>query len=637
MTRPIRILFHVDSLVFGGLERKVFQLVTRLNRERFEPIVSWSWRWGIYGEELQAAGVQVVKIVPFGANCRGIGEATSQIREIAPVIFHTFSCREDSHDVVVAHRAKVPVIISGRDNVRHWAPQSPARDWEFDRNAKTHFITPCCDAAAELCRTLEGIHPQRLVTIHNGVEIPPAFEGPSIRQDLGLSADVFLIGYAASYRKLKGHENLLYALRTVVDQRPDVHLVCCGDDEEGRREQLAKLASSLALDRHVTLLTPLREMARFYGGLDLYVHASLSEALSIAILEAMSYGLPVVATQVGGTAEAVLDGTTGLLVPPGEPAPFSEAILSMIGRPDVRIALGAAGRRRAEEKFSLDRMVDAFENLYLRTAVACQEDPRESVREFTGGGDSPELADTTIFISTIGDQANFDDCLAHLRAQTVRCRIEIIDRVAPMSHAFALMHELCSTPFYVQVDEDMLLHPHAIETLHDLLVKSPGDVALVCAPLWDCDVERAILGVKIYRHEIVKQFPYRNSLSCEVDQMKRMLKAGYKITAHSTGEDAVCLGEHGKHYSPRTIFQRWQRLFHKHNQMGHLTWLEPWPDRLLERYMTTRDPVHLYALLGAIAGIGGRAESNRELDWRDANPALQRIEYYFSKHREPSE
>ncbi len=636
MTRPIRILFHVDSLVIGGLEHKVLQLVLRLDRKRFEPIVSWSWRYGICGEQLQMAGVPVVKIVPFAANCPGVGEATRQIREIAPDIFHTFSCRENASDVVVAHRARVPIIISGRDNVRHWAPRSPARDWEFDRNAKTDFITPCCEAAAELCRKLEGVHPRKLITIYNGVEIPPLFQGTSVRQDLGLSDDVLLLGYAAGYRKLKGHETLLYALRSVVDRRPDVHLVCCGDDEEGRLEQLTKLSSSLSLDKHVTLLAPFSNMARFYSALDLYLHPSHSEALSMSILEAMSYRLPVVATSVGGTSEAVLDGTTGLLSPPSQPAPLSEAILSIIDRPDVRIAMGTAGRKLVEEKFSLDRMVEAFQKLYLRTALARDEDPRESVRRFTGVSDSPELADTTIFVSTIGDTANFEDCLAHLAAQTVRCRIEIIDSVAPMSHAFALMHELCSTPYYVQVDEDMLLHPNAIETLHGLLVNTPPDVAFACAPLWDCDVERAILGVKIYRHEIVKQFPYRNNLSCEIEQMKRIYAAGYKTLVQSTGEGAICLGEHGKHYSPRTIFRRWQRLFHKHNQLGHLTWLEPWPARLLERYMTTRDPVHLYAILGAIAGIGGRAESNRELDWRDANPALQRIEYYFRNHREPS-
>ena len=256
--------------------------------------------------------------------------------------------------------------------------------------------------------------------------------------------------------------------------------------------------------------------------------------------------------------------------------------------------------------------------------------PPPAAPQFTGMAGAPALQDVTVFVTTIGDEENFNDCIAHLRAQTVRCRMEVIDHVAPMSAAFAEMHARCVTPYYVQVDEDMMLYPHALARLRELIEQSEASVPLVCAPLWDCDVERPRQGVKIYRHEIVKRFPYRDTLSCEVTQLEQMSAAGHHPLLLPTEEpDAVCLGEHGKHYSPRTIFLRWQRLFHKRNEMGHLAWLDPWPARLLERYMKTRDRVHLYAALGAIAGIAGRAEGDRELDWRDTNPAWHRLQHYF--------
>lgn len=75
--------------------------------------------------------------------------------------------------------------------------------------------------------------------------------------------------------------------------------------------------------------------------------------------------------------------------------------------------------------------------------------------------------DTTVFVTTIGDQANFDGCLAHLECQTLGCHVEVIDRVVPMSAAFQQMHEQCKTPFYVQLDEDMILVPEAVQQLEE--------------------------------------------------------------------------------------------------------------------------------------------------------------------------
>jgi hypothetical protein len=277
-------------------------------------------------------------------------------------------------------------------------------------------------------------------------------------------------------------------------------------------------------------------------------------------------------------------------------------------------------------------MTHKYGDLYARVAKGgpVHEHASHVIPQFTGAAAAPALEDTTVFVTTIGDAVNFDDCIAHLAAQTARCRIELIDRVAPMSAAFNQMQRRCRTPYYVQVDEDMLLYPEALATLHDLIHTADERVPMACAPLWDCDTERPILGIKIYRHEIVRRFPYRNTISCDITQLQSMEEAGHPSLILSCEEaSAQCLGEHGKHYNPRTVFLRWQRLFHKRNEIGRLHWLEPWPARLLERYIKTGDQTHLYAALGAIAGIAGRADENRELDWRDANPAFQRMLRYF--------
>ena len=111
--------------------------------------------------------------------------------------------------------------------------------------------------------------------------------------------------------------------------------------------------------------------------------------------------------------------------------------------------------------------------------------------------------EVTVFVITVGDEVNFEDCIEHMKGQTVGFRLNVITRIAPMSAAFQEMLNRCNTPFFVQVDEDMLLFPTAIQSLYDLIANTSSRTAMVCAPLWDCDVEDPIYGVKIYRRSVL--------------------------------------------------------------------------------------------------------------------------------------
>ena len=237
----------------------------------------------------------------------------------------------------------------------------------------------------------------------------------------------------------------------------------------------------------------------------------------------------------------------------------------------------------------------------------------------------------TVFVLTIGDKVNYEDCLAHLDAQTVSFRKDTIKDVAPMSAALQRMIDRCSTSYFLQVDEDMLLYPHAIQTLHRALVDAPHDIALFCAGLWDSFLEMPIHGVKIYRHEIMKKFPYENTFSCEWTQIIKFREAGYNFLQTPLIDESSCLGEHGKHHTPRTIFMRFQRLAQKHRRYKHMQWLELWPGRLLERICENHGVLNLYALLGLIAGMTGELPPNIEVDYRDACDDFLRLQLLFEK------
>ncbi len=239
----------------------------------------------------------------------------------------------------------------------------------------------------------------------------------------------------------------------------------------------------------------------------------------------------------------------------------------------------------------------------------------------------------TVFVTTVGDEPNFGHAMKCLERQTVRFRLDVIQGMAPLHAAFNEMHRRCTTPYYVQVDEDMMLFPNAIEALFDHIAGAAENVAIVAAPLWDCDVEMPVQGVKIYRRQIVARFPYEDSFSCEITQMDQLTAAGYRIEEMPLAP-WNCLGEHGKFYTARTIFERWQRLVRKQRRSAKLRWVEPWPRKLLERYRRTGSELHLWALLGAVSGIAGELPPEGEQDFRATPVEFERLAPYFEAARD---
>jgi hypothetical protein len=236
----------------------------------------------------------------------------------------------------------------------------------------------------------------------------------------------------------------------------------------------------------------------------------------------------------------------------------------------------------------------------------------------------------TAFVLTVGSEENFRECMAHLERQSVRFAVDVIDHVAPLSAALQEMIHRCRTRYYVEVDEDMMLAPDAIEKLNKLITEDWPEAAAVVAPLWDCDIGRSLYGLKIHRHEVVKRFSYRDTHSSDKDLSARLRVAGHDVVNLPLGDRESCFGEHGRHYTPRTIFLRWKRLFEKRRLDGeHRGRGIPPPSFFLERYLRDPHPLHLHSLLGVVAALTGEPPPDREIDYRDACPDFERLAKAF--------
>jgi glycosyltransferase involved in cell wall biosynthesis len=268
---------------------------------------------------------------------------------------------------VVGRLSRTPIIIATRHNVDIGGK---LREWinRWARKLCDMVITVSKEVyEAELERS--GTVPSRVALIRNGVQVDDfaATERPHLEmtaREWDIDGNTTVIGTLARFHKQKGHSYLLEAMTRVQTQRPGTRALLVGDGP--LRPEMEAKAGELDLSETVIFTGIRRDVPEILALLDVFVLPSLWEGLPVALLEAMAAGLPVVATRVGGVPEVVIDGVTGLLVPPRDPEALSETILRLLQDSDLRHRMGQAGQERVREHFSVDQMIRKTEALYER-------------------------------------------------------------------------------------------------------------------------------------------------------------------------------------------------------------------------------------------------------------------------------
>jgi glycosyltransferase involved in cell wall biosynthesis len=209
--------------------------------------------------------------------------------------------------------------------------------------------------------------PEQYTTIYSGMEVEPYLDRPAgadaFRDSLGLTGDAILVTQVSRLAELKGHEYILAAAGRITDRR--VHFCFVGDGRWRKRIADDIKRRGLAGRFSLTGLLPPEQIPAVMGASDIVVHCSLREGLARALPQAMLASRPVISFDIDGAAE-VVDDSTGILLAPGDVTALAGAIGKLADAPDLRAALGAAGREKCREMFSRHRMVDRIEELYLR-------------------------------------------------------------------------------------------------------------------------------------------------------------------------------------------------------------------------------------------------------------------------------
>lgn len=378
MPRPITVAHLVHALDVGGLEEVVLRLLAHTDRARFTPLVYALDAPGAMASELAVLGVPLVVL----HRAQGLDPALPWrlarrlVREGVRIL-HTHNAGPHFYGALATRLARALRSTASGPGLRlvhtKHGRNEPA-SWRkvlLNRfaSALTDRVVAVSADAADVALQLEKVPQNKVMTIYNGVDTAAFRPGDpgAARALLGLPAGGFHVGVVARLAAVKDHATLLRAFAIVRKERPDAHLTLVGDGPE--RAALEARAMALDLAGSVHFLGERRDIAAVLPAFDVFALSSTSEGISLTLLEAASAGLPIVATRVGGNPEVVVDGETGCLVSPRDPAAFAVALGALARRPD-RAALGLAGRVRVERWFSVERMAHAYQDLYAEVLHA---------------------------------------------------------------------------------------------------------------------------------------------------------------------------------------------------------------------------------------------------------------------------
>ena len=365
--QSIKLMHIVLSLNTGGLERVVINLLKGMDQNVYNLYLCCLEEPGILIHEAEKIGVKVLTLnkKKAGIDYKSIFNLAKALKEYKIDIVHTHNPGSHFYGAIAGKIAKVPVII----NTKHGRNPSYSR-WNLIQKKLLSYITDKIVAVSEDARKMaieiEKIPHRKVTTILNCIDIDKynvKVDKELKRQELGISKDDFVIGIVARLSPEKDHNTLLDAFRHVLDKSgQNVKLVIVGDGI--LKEELKQKSRILSITDNTIFLGERHDVPELLATFDLFVLPSLTEGISLTLLEAMSAGLPIVATNVGGNPEIVIDNKSGMIVPPQNINSMANAIIRIMSDKDTAKQMGLAGKIRAQERFSIEAMVSQYEQLY---------------------------------------------------------------------------------------------------------------------------------------------------------------------------------------------------------------------------------------------------------------------------------
>ena len=368
----LKIAFLQASLDVGGAERLVQDIMAGLDPTRFQPLALTLYGPGPVGEEIEAAGHNVVSGLARGRLDPWIGARLGR------------ACREQGIRVVHVTDSALPLFWAGLG--RRWSgwPRLVLGFHSTTRSASApqyalanaaalpvadHFIALSDTHRDSLVRRY-GLDPLHFTVIPNGVDTErfhPAQERRAAKRALGWPEESLAVSIVAGLRPEKNHRLFLQAASLLAPHHPEALFVVAGDGSE--REALERAADVPELRGRVRWLGMRKDTPELQRASDIAVLCSDMETFPVSLIEALASGTPVVSTDVGSVRDVIAEGETGLLVPAGDVEGFATVLGRLLDDHALRARMGAAARAEALRRFRREDMLAAYERLFLQVGT----------------------------------------------------------------------------------------------------------------------------------------------------------------------------------------------------------------------------------------------------------------------------
>ena len=357
----------IPTLDRSGSEKQLTLLASRLPPDEFALEVCALTRGGPYAAELRERGI---KVAVLGKRFKFDPMAAWRLRRLIadrrPEIVHSWLFAANSYGRFFARR-RVPIIIASERCADYWrGPAARALDRWLAR--RTDRVVANSEAVARFCQTV-GVPSDKLVVIPNGALMgaTPAVDRAAVRRQLDIPPDAYVLGFVGRLWPQKRVRDFIWTTELLHNFK-DVYGLIVGDGPEYRA--LADFASKIRLSGRIRFTGARDDVPQLLAAMDVFVIPSEFEGMPNVVLEAMCAGLPVVASNIPGTDELVVDGQTGFLVPLGQTKAFAQRTNQLLDDADLRNRFGTAAQQRVREQFDVEKMVQSYIRLYRDLAAA---------------------------------------------------------------------------------------------------------------------------------------------------------------------------------------------------------------------------------------------------------------------------
>jgi glycosyltransferase involved in cell wall biosynthesis len=353
----------------GGSERNISQLLGGINKDKFKLYVV-CFASGRFAENMKDMDLSIINLNGAGiytiSGFKNFVFLRRLVREKKISLIVTYHEASDFYGLALSIICGIPVVSSRRDMSFKTKPHHRLA-YRLGGRYFDSVITVSNAVKQEVVK--RGWFPEeRICTIYNAINTADygnAHDGIALKRRLGIHPESPVVGMVANIRDVKGYPYFLQAASIIHRYNQNAQFLMIGYDIPKSSFTIAGLkrhGEEIGISQNLHFLGGREDVSDLISIFDVAVLASLSEGFSNVILEYMASARPVVATEVGGNPEIVVHGETGLLVPPGDSKALASAILSVLEDKEVALRFGMAGRKRVEERFSLNIMLRNYEN-----------------------------------------------------------------------------------------------------------------------------------------------------------------------------------------------------------------------------------------------------------------------------------